>query len=128
MKRLWIIVFVLSLLYLAIWAGLRATNATTEAVATATPIATPDASTSGLVERAKADAIGRAPSNAIIEVVSVIPAKFVGAQLQKTKLTDAAGKPGVVITLVAVVDKKEVTKLVYHASADTVVFVSQSAP
>ncbi len=128
MKRLWIIVFILSLVYVAVWAGMRASNASNKAVSSPTPIATPDASTNGLVERAKADAIGRSPSNATIEVVSVVPAKFVGPQLEKTKITDSAGKPGFVITLMAQVEGKDVTKLVYHASSGTVVFISQSAP
>lgn len=127
MKRLWLLVVGLGVLYLMMWAVVKQGDVNRPAVATQA-LSTPDTTAPGLVERARADAIGRVPSNATIDIVSAVPKRFKGENLEPTSLTDRNASTGVEITLVANVDKKPVSKLIYYATSSKVLFVRQEQP
>ena len=124
MKKLWIVVAVLGLVYLAVWAGVRGD----ERPVTPRPSPTPDLKTT-LSEAARGDAIGRVGSGNTLKVTSAVSQYFALPELVPATLNAPNATPGLIITVVAEAGGKPQAKLIYHAVApNTVKFVRQEAP
>lgn len=124
MRKLWVVVAVLGLIYLAVWSAMR----TDDRPSAPRPSPTPDLKTT-LSEAARGDAIGRVGSNNTLKVVSASPQFFALPDLVPTSPSAPNATPGFIISVVAEVNDKPQTKLIYHAVApSTVKFVRQEAP
>lgn len=124
MSKLWIVVAVLGLVYVAIWSGMRSDDRP----AAVRPSPTPDLKTT-LSEAARGDAIGRVGSGNVLKVVSVTPQFFAPPELVPTSPDAPDAVPGFIITVEAESSDKPQAKLIYHAVApNTVKFVRQDAP
>jgi hypothetical protein len=126
MKKVWLVVAGLGLIYVVMWAGMKQSHPKVKAPGVIEPTVALIGDAKGLADIAQGDAISRTAPDAQISIASITPAKFRGDDLKQVTVGDKNAKSGYVIVLDAKRDGKTIDKFTYHAvPPNQTVFVKQ---
>ncbi len=130
MKRLWLAVALLALVYLAVWAvGRDGTNLDRPAEVGGSPVSLPSGQSDSITALALQDAQGKSAGASVELAGAPTPAYFTGPELTKVAPLSKNAQLGAVVVVNTKVNGNTVSRSTYHVVLPTqVVLVKQETP